>query len=109
MLVTSIFSFCHIVFCCIKVSKREILILATNLSSANAFNLVTCKILLFGKGLKQLSGDDEQSDKKSQRSVKSSGSKLAVSAFGSVTAQMSDGMTLALSQFGSSGEAPESN
>ena len=33
-------------------SKREILILATfNLSSANAFNLVTSKILSFGKGL----------------------------------------------------------
>ena len=34
-------------------SKREIFILATfNLSSANAFNLVTFIILLFGKGLK---------------------------------------------------------
>ena len=35
-------------------SKREILILATlNLLSASAFNLVTSKILLFGKELKE--------------------------------------------------------
>ena len=35
-------------------SKREIVIIATsNFSSANAFNLVTSKILLFGKELPQ--------------------------------------------------------
>ena len=34
-------------------------------------------------------------------------SQTAVSAFGSITALMSDGMTIALSQFGDSGVAPD--
>ena len=38
--------------CFLTLSKKEIIILATfNFSSANAFNLVTSKILLFGKEL----------------------------------------------------------
>ena len=49
MLVTSIFSYSHSVS---NLSKGEIVILATfNLLSANAFNLVTSKILSFAKGL----------------------------------------------------------
>lgn len=41
-------------------------------------------------------------------SQKSSAAKgTAISAFGSITAQMSDGMTIALSQFGESGAAPD--
>ena len=41
-------------------------------------------------------------------SQKSSATKgTAISAFGSITAQMSDGMTIALSQFGESGAAPD--
>jgi len=41
-------------------------------------------------------------------SMKSSVRKQAsVSAFGSITAQFNDGMTLALSQFGDNGEAPD--
>ena len=47
MLVTSIFSFSHNIF---YISKTEIIILATFiLLSANAFNLVTSKILSFGR------------------------------------------------------------
>ena len=50
MLVTSIFSFSQSV---IYLFRREIIISETfNLSSANAFNLVTSKSLSFGKGLK---------------------------------------------------------
>ena len=51
MLVTSIFSFSAMFSTLIN---REIMILAMfNLSSADAFNLVTFKILSFGKGVKQ--------------------------------------------------------
>ena len=51
MLVTSIFSFSRSVFS--TLSKRENIILATfNLSSTNAFNFVTSKILSFGKELR---------------------------------------------------------
>ena len=54
ILVTSIFTFSHSVF----YSIIEIVILATfNLLSANAFNFVTSKILLFGKELKNISKD----------------------------------------------------
>ena len=35
------------------------------------------------------------------------GNRTALSAFGSITAQMTDGMTIALSQFGESGSAPD--
>ena len=35
------------------------------------------------------------------------GNRTALSAFGSITAQMTDGMTIALSQFGDSGSAPD--
>ena len=52
MLVTSIFSFSAMFSILIN---REIMILAMfNLSSADAFNLVTFKILSFGKGLSKL-------------------------------------------------------
>ena len=51
MLVPSIFFFYHSVFF-FTLSGREIIILVTfNLSSANALNLVTSEILLFGTGL----------------------------------------------------------
>ena len=35
------------------------------------------------------------------------GNRTAISAFGSITAQMTDGMTIALSQFGESGSAAD--
>ena len=51
MLISSIFSFSTVFS---TLSKREITILTMfNLSSANAFNLVTSKFLLFGKGFKK--------------------------------------------------------
>ena len=56
MLVTSIFSFSRNIFYLslyfVLLSRRKIIILATfNLSSANASNLVTSKMLSFGNGL----------------------------------------------------------
>ena len=50
MLVTSIFSFSHSVFYPVS-DRNHHLSYSFFLSSANAFNLVTCKILLFGKQL----------------------------------------------------------
>nr|XP_022292317.1 sperm-associated antigen 17-like isoform X8 [Crassostrea virginica] len=42
-----------------------------------------------------------------QKTQKSEGDKTSVSAFGSITAQLMDGMTLALSQFGATGESKD--
>lgn len=42
-----------------------------------------------------------------QKTLKSDGDKSSVSAFGSITAQLMDGMTLALSQFGATGESKD--
>ena len=50
MLVVCIFSFSHSVFCSIKERNHHF-----NLLSANAFNWVTSKILLFGNGSKMSS------------------------------------------------------
>ena len=52
MLVASIFSFSHSVFYYVKERNHQSSNLF-NLSSANAFNLVKSKILLFGKELNQ--------------------------------------------------------
>ena len=53
MLVTSIFSFSHSLFCSIKEKNYHFVILATfNMLSANAFNLVMSKNLSFGEGLR---------------------------------------------------------
>ena len=51
---------------------------------------------------------DKHSNGSKANSIKSAFKKhTSVSAFGSITAQMNDGMTIALSQFGDSGEAPD--
>jgi hypothetical protein len=48
-----------------------------------------------------------KSDCYSNGSIKSEGKKDAVSAFGSITAQLMDGMAMSLSQFGETGECDE--
>ncbi|XP_056016110.1 sperm-associated antigen 17-like isoform X9 [Ostrea edulis] len=53
---------------------------------------------------KTVEGDKGSSD---GRTLKTDGDKNSVSAFGSVTAQLIDGMTLSLSQFGASGESKD--
>jgi hypothetical protein len=53
---------------------------------------------------KTAEGDKGSSD---ERVVKTEGDKNSVSAFGSITAQLIDGMTLSLSQFGASGESKD--
>ena len=47
--------------------------------------------------------DTESVGIRTNMSTKSEDKKTAVSAFGSITAQLMDGMTLALSQYGESG------
>ncbi|CAG2231565.1 unnamed protein product [Mytilus edulis] len=51
--------------------------------------------------------DTESVGVKTNMSVKSEDKKTAVSAFGSITAQLMDGMTMSLSQFGESGTCEE--
>jgi hypothetical protein len=48
--------------------------------------------------------DSESIGVKTNDSIKSEGKKDAVSAFGSITAQLMDGMAMSLSQFGETGE-----
>jgi hypothetical protein len=51
--------------------------------------------------------DSESIGVKTNGSIKSEGKKDAVSAFGSITAQLMDGMAMSLSQFGETGECDE--
>lgn len=62
----------------------------------------------------RIKGDSQNEDKQSHVTSLKSGSqktssqnRIAVSAFGSITAQMNDGMSISLSQFGESGSAPD--
>lgn len=69
-----------------------------------AFTLCVNISLILLTDAKTTDGDRGSS---AQKTLKSDGDKSSVSAFGSITAQLKDGMTLALSQFGATGESKD--
>lgn len=70
----------------------------------NYDKFTNCWVIFYLTDAKTTDGDRGSS---AQKTLKSDGDKSSVSAFGSITAQLMDGMTLALSQFGATGESKD--